>query len=121
MVNYVTNAIRYAPGTGAVTLRTESMEPGGEAWVRTSVVDRGPGIPLEHQKGLFEEFSRAPGKGDPDALKGMGLGLSIVRRVVEAHGGRVGVESARGSGSTFWFELPTEQAEAASRSTDTGA
>lgn len=121
MANYVTNAIRYAPGTGAVTLRTELMDPGGEAWVRTSVIDRGPGIPPEHRERLFEEFSRAPGATDPDTPKGMGLGLSIVRRVVEAHRGRVGVESAPGGGSTFWFELPAEQTEAASRSADAGA
>ncbi|HSP18910.1 MAG TPA: HAMP domain-containing sensor histidine kinase, partial [Myxococcaceae bacterium] len=73
----------------------------GEA-VRIEVRDDGPGIPPEHQARLFEKFYRVPGS----APGGAGLGLSIVRDVVEAHGGRVGVQSAPGAGTVFWVELP---------------
>ena len=75
--------------------------------VRVEVSDNGPGIAPEEQGRLFQEFFRVPGGGDrPNRIKGSGLGLSIVRRVVLAHGGRTGVESEPGKGSTFFMELP---------------
>ena len=67
-------------------------------WVR----DNGHGLTLEEQARLFTPFTRF----DQASAKGHGLGLSIVRRIVEKLGGRVGVESGAGGNSTFWFTLP---------------
>ena len=70
-------------------------------WIRFEVRDQGPGIPLQHQAGLFEKFFRVP--GSPEG--GSGLGLFIARGIVQAHGGQVGVESKPGAGATFWFTV----------------
>ena len=71
--------------------------------VRSSVVDTGPGIPLERQERIFERFAQYEGAGDVGAA---GLGLAIVRDIVQAHGGRVLLESAPGRGTRFTLELP---------------
>ena len=101
--NLVSNALRYTDDGGTVTLRAL---PRGDA-VRFEVTDRGPGIaPGEHER-VFTRFARlsgAPGGG-------AGLGLSIAREVIVAHGGQIGVDSEVGHGSTFWFTLPTAEAE----------
>ena len=103
LVNYVTNAIKYTPSGGRITMRVLSKPP----MVRVEVSDNGIGIAPEDQGRLFQEFFRVPGAGSkPNRVKGSGLGLSIVRRVVLAHGGRTGVESEPGKGSTFFMELP---------------
>jgi len=65
------------------------------------VQDTGPGIPSEKKGALFEPYVRGESN-----QPGIGLGLATVKRLTEAHGGRVGVESSPGAGSTFWFELP---------------
>jgi len=106
VANFVTNAIRYAPGSGPVTVSVKNLSSDGVEVVRVSVTDRGPGIAPEHQERLFEEFSRPPDTRDSRRIKSTGLGLSIVRRIIEAHGGRVGVDSEPGEGSTFFFDLP---------------
>ena len=103
LVNYVTNAIKYTPSGGRIAVRVLSKPP----MVRVEVSDNGIGIAPEDQGRLFQEFFRVPGAGNkPNKIKGSGLGLSIVRRVVLAHGGRTGVESEAGKGSTFFMELP---------------
>jgi signal transduction histidine kinase len=103
LVNYVTNAIKYTPNGGRIAVRVLSRPP----MVRVEVSDSGVGIAPEDQGRLFQEFFRVPGGGGkPNKIKGSGLGLSIVRRVVLAHGGRTGVESEAGKGSTFFMELP---------------
>ncbi len=71
------------------------------------VEDTGKGIAAEEVKHLFEQFYRAPGQ---DEKSGVGLGLAIVREIVHAHGGDVGVESTVGKGSTFRFTLPLRRA-----------
>jgi signal transduction histidine kinase len=73
-----------------------------DAAVRFEVRDEGPGIPREHQAGLFEKFFRVP--GSPEG--GSGLGLFIAKGLVEAHGGTIGLDSATGCGAIFWFTLP---------------
>jgi signal transduction histidine kinase len=104
LVNYVTNAIKYTPNGGRIAVRVLSRPP----MVRVEVIDNGIGIAREEQGRLFQEFFRVPAGGDrPNKVKGSGLGLSIVRRVVLAHGGRTGVESEPGKGSTFYMELPS--------------
>jgi signal transduction histidine kinase len=103
LVNYVTNAIKYTPSGGRIAVRVLSRPP----MVRAEVSDNGIGIAPEDQGRLFQEFFRIPGGGNKtNKVKGSGLGLSIVRRVVLAHGGRTGVESEAGKGSTFFMELP---------------
>jgi len=96
--NLVTNAIRHSPAGGEIVVRaTESA-----AFVRFDIVDQGPGIPREHQRALFEKFFRVP--GSPEG--GSGLGLFISKGLVQAHGGDIGIDSAAGSGATFWFTIP---------------
>lgn len=97
--NLVTNAIKHSPPGAAavVTCRRE-----GDA-VRFDVRDEGDGISPEAQEGLFDRFTTL--RGLPP-MSGLGIGLSIVRRVADSHGGTVGVSSQRGHGSTFWISFP---------------
>ncbi|HVG61789.1 MAG TPA: ATP-binding protein [Hyalangium sp.] len=96
--NLVGNGIRHTPAEGEVAVR---LAREGE-WVRFEVKDTGEGIPPGEQARIFEKFYRAPGA----PAGGAGLGLSIARDIVRAHGGEMGVVSASGQGSTFWFTLP---------------
>ncbi len=98
--NLLDNAIKYTEA-GRVTVSALEV---AEA-IRITVVDTGRGIDPEHLPRLFERFYRVD-RGRSRALGGTGLGLSIVKHAVELHGGHVGVESAPGRGSTFWFEIP---------------
>ena len=97
--NLVGNAARHAGSGGRVRLAAAAV-PGG---VRVEVADDGPGIEPGDLPHLFEPFYRGSSSA---RSRGAGLGLSIVRALVEAHGGRVGVESSPGAGATFWFTLP---------------
>jgi signal transduction histidine kinase len=97
--NLIGNAIRFTPEGGHVRLRA-SAEAGE---VRYSVVDHGPGIPDELRPHLFSRIWQVKRR----ARGGMGLGLRIARGIVEAHGGRIWVESVQGQGSTFHFTVPT--------------
>jgi signal transduction histidine kinase len=97
--NLIENAIKYAPGDHPVKVAVE-REPEG---VRISVSDRGPGIPPGEVPMLFQKFSRLPGSR---GVQGTGLGLFICRSIVEAHGGRIWVESEPGRGTTFHVLLP---------------
>ncbi|MEP6591480.1 MAG: ATP-binding protein [Gemmatimonadota bacterium] len=99
--NLLQNARRHAPVDSVIVLRV-ALASGR---VRFEVIDQGEGIAAEHLPHLFERFYRV----DPSRDKttgGMGLGLALVQRLVEAQGGRVGVESQVGKGSTFWVTLP---------------
>lgn len=98
--NLIGNAIRYTPFGGTVTVRVR--ETLARTTVRFEVQDTGPGIPLEYQHQIFQKFFRIPGSSAGAA----GLGLSIAKEIVEAHGGEIGVDSSEGLGSTFFFTLP---------------
>ncbi|HEX7506224.1 MAG TPA: HAMP domain-containing sensor histidine kinase [Polyangia bacterium] len=103
MANYLTNAIKYADPSGPIVVRAAPVG----SFVRIEVSDSGPGIAAEDQGRLFQEFARVGKAGSRrDKATGIGLGLSIVRRIAEAHDGRAGVESQAGQGSTFFIELP---------------
>jgi signal transduction histidine kinase len=99
LANLVGNAIRFTPEGGAVTLSAERIEDA----VSVSVSDSGLGIPADQVPRVFERFWR----GDQDDKASIGLGLSIVKGLVEAHGGTVAVASRPGKGTTFSFTLPT--------------
>jgi PAS domain S-box-containing protein len=96
--NLIGNALKFTPRTGTVSIRAEAAD--AELCVR--VTDSGPGVSPEVMNRLFEPFWQA-GLGD---RRGAGLGLSITKGIVEAHGGRIWVESAPGAGATFSFTLP---------------
>jgi signal transduction histidine kinase len=96
--NLLSNALRYTPPGGKVTVLAKA----DEEWVRFSISDTGRGIPGQYVPRIFEQFFRVP---DQEPETGAGLGLSIVKEIVEAHGGTVGVESQVGKGSTFTFTL----------------
>jgi signal transduction histidine kinase len=103
VANYVTNAIKYTPEGGRIVIRARRAS----SLVRIEVQDNGIGIAPEEQEKLFQEFVRIRRSGTPFSdVPGDGLGLSIVRRVVEAHGGKAGVESYPDQGSTFFIQLP---------------
>jgi signal transduction histidine kinase len=100
--NLVSNAIKYTPPQGSVMVSAGSQA--GEVWLRVS--DTGLGIPAEEQARIFAPFYRGPSSGR--FPQGMGLGLSIARDLVTAHGGRLTVESASGAGSHFTIWLPVQ-------------
>ena len=98
--NLISNSIRYTESGGTISIKVED----GEEFVECSVSDTGAGISKENQKKLFTKFSQfghVTGKG----YKGTGLGLVIVKAMVEQHGGRIKVESEIGKGSTFTFTI----------------
>ena len=114
--NYISNAIKYGGPKPCVELGA-ALQPDG--MVRFWARDQGPGIPPEAQKRLFVPFSQVGQVREA----GHGLGLSIVRRIIEKLGGQVGVESQPGQGSLFFFTLPAEPADetqAASQTSQTG-
>ncbi len=105
--NLINNAVKFTPDGGVITIMTRPPSK-GESFARLSICDTGIGIPMDKLPFVFERFYVV----DPITSYqrgGVGLGLAIVQRIVEAHGGRVWVESKVGKGSTFTFTLPAVQ------------
>jgi signal transduction histidine kinase len=94
MDNLIVNAMKYAPGT-EVIVSLDVIDNNAHI----SVIDHGPGISPEYQRNLFKRFYRVP--ETTSGIRGTGLGLFICRQIVEAHGGKITVESIKGEGSTF--------------------
>jgi two-component system phosphate regulon sensor histidine kinase PhoR len=104
LTNLIGNAIKYTRDGGHVRVTVEGPGAADEP-VRVRVTDTGIGIPARDLPHVFDKFYRV--QADATAgIPGTGLGLAITRSIVEAHGGRIGVESTEGAGSTFWVELP---------------
>ncbi|MEW6735164.1 MAG: HAMP domain-containing sensor histidine kinase, partial [Acidobacteriota bacterium] len=112
-VNLLDNAIKYSEASKEIIVRLEHKD----RYVTISVTDHGIGIPAQEQEKIFEKFYRVS-TGLVHNVKGSGLGLSIVKHIVEAHGGLVTVNSKLGLGSTFTIYLPVS---IASPQTTTGA
>jgi signal transduction histidine kinase len=111
VVNLLTNAVKFTPTGGSVTVRARRADAGDRARAEISVTDTGVGIAVEEQALVFEEFRQASG----DYLRkaeGTGLGLSLSKRFVELHGGALAVASQPGQGSTFTVTLPLLELEA---------
>jgi signal transduction histidine kinase/putative methionine-R-sulfoxide reductase with GAF domain len=105
--NLVSNAFKYSPQGGAVSLafRDGAVSP---QRLRVEVRDHGLGLSEKDRAHLFERFYRVESSYTQN-IRGTGLGLAIVKHIIEQHGGEMGVESELGQGSTFWFELPTDE------------
>jgi signal transduction histidine kinase len=101
LINLLNNAIKYSRDQKSIRIQVRAENK----HVSIQVADRGIGIEMSEQKKIFEKFYRAEDSLVHDT-KGSGLGLSLVRHIMEAHGGSVDVESAPGLGSTFTLSLP---------------
>jgi len=98
-INMINNALQYTLPGGKITISAKKID----GKVKFMIKDTGIGIAPEHQKRIYDQFYRVP----ENPKKGAGLGLTIVKEIVRAHGGEVGLESELNIGSTFWFELPS--------------
>jgi signal transduction histidine kinase len=101
VVNLLVNAIKFSPERETVTIATRA----DSGFVVVEVVDRGPGIEPDETAHIFELFGQGLREGDGQT-SGLGIGLHLVKRITELHGGHVGVNSILGEGSTFWVRLP---------------
>ena len=102
LINLVNNAIKYTPRGGTVTVSASE----DAATVRVAVTDTGPGIPADELRRIFRQFYRVSGASE--GIEGAGLGLSIVKNIIDLHGGHIDVQSTVGHGSSFIFHLPKE-------------
>ena len=102
LVNLISNAIKWGPSGSEINLSATSFEHE----VKICVADQGPGVQPEHKDGLFTRFGHVHTE-DNRAEYGAGLGLSVVKAIVEAQGGQVGVEDRPGGGAIFWFTVLT--------------
>jgi len=103
ITNLLGNAIKYGRSGGHIRIYTRRFEAAGQAFVEVSVEDQGPGVASWDRTRIFEPYVR--GAGEVEA-GGLGLGLAICKRIVEAHGGSIAVTDAQGGGSRFFFALP---------------
>jgi CheY-like chemotaxis protein len=105
LLNLISNASKFTD-EGSITVEASVQQgPTGKMEALVCVVDTGPGISMEDQKKLFQAFSQVDGSATRKS-GGSGLGLSICANLVQLHGGRIGIQSGIGTGSTFWFTLP---------------
>ncbi len=105
-INLVSNAMKYTPEAGAISINFQREKN----FVLATVTDTGSGIPAEDMPKLFQDFYRS---SDPinQKVRGTGLGLSLVKKIVEAHNGVISVSSVKGKGTTFTIKLPSQKTE----------
>jgi signal transduction histidine kinase len=115
-MNLVSNAIKYSdPAKSIRSVAIECHQPSEPAFVAIAVRDNGIGIPQESLAGVFSRFVRAHSDRDGElGVSGSGLGLAIVGECVEAIGGRIGIDSREGEGTTVVVTVPRDPARAAS-------
>jgi PAS domain S-box-containing protein len=120
VTNLLSNALRYSPKKGVVSIRLQLQEDSEDGLVRVEVLDQGPGMNETTRSRVFDRFYQAD-----TALtrqhEGMGIGLALAREMVEMHGGSIGVKSELGEGSCFWFTLPLGCSHFDPDDIDTGA
>ncbi len=109
LMNLLGNAVKFSPPNSKVVVRVEPDRFDGELRLRFSVTDLGPGIPEDELDLVFHKYYRT--SDVRDQVDGVGLGLSISKHIVEAHGGIIWVQSQVGQGSTFGFSLPVSREE----------
>ncbi len=102
LLNVVLNGVQAMPKGGTLTVRASTEKRGGRAYARVDVIDTGLGIPTEVQSRMFQPFFTTKASGT-------GLGLAVVKRIVDAHRGEISVESRPGSGTTFTLHLPVDE------------
>ncbi len=102
LINFLSNAIKYSEPKSDVRVCVNELT--AENLVEVSVIDKGRGIPVEFVGKVFDRFQQVE-KSDEKAKGGTGLGLAIAKAIIEEHGGKIGVSSALGEGSTFWFRI----------------
>jgi len=115
VVNFLSNALKYTE-QGWVALRIKNPR---EGWIRAEISDSGVGITKKEQKKLFRKFYRI--SSEAGKTIGSGLGLYVSKLLMEKFGGKIGVESEFGKGSTFWFELPVSRGDSSIKEDVTGA
>ncbi|GAB1420582.1 hypothetical protein MASR2M15_06880 [Anaerolineales bacterium] len=111
LLNLLTNAIKYNREAGQIYLSAKIVNENENPFVQISVRDTGYGIPDEHMQGMFQKFFRVPTTAN--IARGTGLGLTICKAIVEAHGGHIWLQSKVDVGTTFSFKLPLHQIEEA--------
>lgn len=113
LLNFLSNAVKFT-SHGAITVALSQVIEGDQALLRGEVIDTGIGIAPQNREAIFDRFSQADAAVSR-RFGGTGLGLAISRRIIERMDGRIGVDSAEGRGSTFWFEVrgPLAQLSAA--------
>ncbi|MFQ5996799.1 MAG: ATP-binding protein [Dehalococcoidales bacterium] len=114
VLNLMNNAFKFTPPEGTITLRAK--EDGANLIVE--VQDTGRGISKEEQQRLFKPYHRL--ESDRERLSGLGLGLSLSKKLVELHGGKIWVKSEKGKGSTFGFSIPLETTDQREKRVETG-
>ncbi|MFH5926685.1 hybrid sensor histidine kinase/response regulator [Roseomonas xinghualingensis] len=116
LLNLLSNAVKFTPEGGRVKLRALPQEGTGKPRLRLEVLDTGPGIPMEQRDAVFRDFVRLDRAGTEPSVEGFGLGLAIATGIVEAMGGRIGLDdnpetqALGATGARFWVELPLEAA-----------
>jgi PAS domain S-box-containing protein len=103
-LNLLSNALKYSPEGGLISIDYAL----GDGEVEVSVTDQGQGLPEEYRDIIFLPFQQAPGE-HPSKLDGTGLGLATCKLIAQGHGGTIGVRSATGKGTTFWFRIPAHK------------
>jgi GAF domain-containing protein len=112
LINLLDNALKFTPDGGQITLCAVREIRKKENVLLCSVSDTGPGIPPEYREKVFDRFAQVHGQTAPRGPRGSGLGLAFCKLAVEAHNGRIWVETEPGQGCTFYFTLPVAEIDA---------